>query len=423
TPPASGKPRLMLVHGTGDGGQFGLGVDVSNIQRPRLHVAVKELVNSGKMGPVGVERVVAAGMHSLVLDSNGQVWSCGVNDSMALGRKTQGIKDVDNTELESSLDLVQGLEDFRATFIAASDSCSIAVSERGELRAWGSFSSDGILGFDGVRDHGMKVVAPTALPAFAKNPVCQVACGEDHVLALTTSGTIYTWGNGVNFQLGRKIMERRKTNGLRPEPLHLRDIVLVSAGNHHSFAVDKPGVVYAWGLNQMRQTGVSDERGGEESHIKMPTVVDALHPDKHGGAKVVQISGGEHHSIFLFDNGEVWGCGRSDVGRLGLADDHPAILEIKKRYREELEEIMAQRSSKAHEAVSSTKIVGISVGERYNFAYDESGIAYSWGEGSVNQLGLGKVEEVKVPTRVHNTALKTYQVVGASAGGQHVLLM
>ena len=316
----------------------------------------------------------------------------------------------------------------------------------------------------------MKVVAPTALPAFAKNPVCQVACGEDHVLALTTSGTIYTWGNGVNFQLGRKIMERRKTNGLRPEPLHLRDIVLVSAGNHHSFAVDKTGVVYAWGLNQMRQTGVSDERGGEESHIKMPTVVDALHPDKHGGAKVVQISGGEHHSIFLFDNGEVWGCGRSDVGRLGLADDHPAKLEIKKRYREELEEIMAQRSSKAHEAgegsqtsdqepirlvedslvrepvripfpppptddeptpdlppyedgVSSTKIVGISVGERYNFAYDESGIAYSWGEGSVNQLGLGKVEEVKVPTRVHNTALKTYQVVGASAGGQHVLLV
>lgn len=59
---------------------------------------------------------------------------------MALGRKTQGIKDVDNTELESSLDLVQGLEDFRATFIAASDSCSIAVNERGELRAWGSFS-------------------------------------------------------------------------------------------------------------------------------------------------------------------------------------------------------------------------------------------------------------------------------------------
>ena len=63
----------MLVHGTGDGGQFVLGVDVSNIQRPRLHVAVKELVNSGKMGPAGVERVVAAGMHSLVLDSNGQV--------------------------------------------------------------------------------------------------------------------------------------------------------------------------------------------------------------------------------------------------------------------------------------------------------------------------------------------------------------
>ena len=63
----------------------------------------------------------------------------------------------------------------------------------------------------------MKVLEPTALPAFAKVQICSIACGEDHVLALTTTGTVYTWGNGVNFQLGRKIMERRKANGLRPK--------------------------------------------------------------------------------------------------------------------------------------------------------------------------------------------------------------
>lgn len=76
------------------------------------------------------------------------------------------------------------------------------------------------------------------------------------------------------------------------------------------------------------------------------------------------------------------------------------------------------------EGFSNTKIVGISSGSRYNLAWDESGILYSWGEGVSNQLGLGpKTEEAHVPTRVHNTALKTWKVVGASAGGQHVMLL
>ena len=59
---------------------------------------------------------------------------------MALGRKTQGVPEKDNTELEAEYDFVQGLDGFRATFVAASDSCSIALSDKGELRAWGSFS-------------------------------------------------------------------------------------------------------------------------------------------------------------------------------------------------------------------------------------------------------------------------------------------
>lgn len=324
----------------------------------------------------------------------------------------------------------------------------------------------------------MKVLEPTALPTFSKSQVCSVACGEDHVLALTTFGTVYTWGNGVNFQLGRKIMERRKANGLRPEPLPLKDIVLVAAGHHHSFAVDKNGVVYAWGLNQMRQCGVSDAMGGDDSHVKAPTEVEALNPAKHDGARVIQIGRGEHHTIFLLDNGEVWGCGRADAGRLGLATDHPSMVEIQEAFQEELKEKAKAKEEKIRKAkengqelteeqlaeddkkerivpdarvpepvriafpppptedeptpelpsytegFSSTKIVGISSGSRYNLAWDEDGILYSWGEGVSNQLGLGpKTEEAHVPTRVHNTALKTWKVIGASAGGQHVMLL
>ncbi|MDN8901958.1 hypothetical protein Q0O39_13725, partial [Staphylococcus aureus] len=93
---------------------------------------------------------------------------------------------------------------------------------------------------------------------------------------------------------------RRRLNGLEPERLGLRNIVHIAAGQYHSFAVDKNGHVYAWGLNTFKQCGL-EGRDGDEEMIIRPTVVNSLSPENHNGAKVIQVDGGEHHSLFLFD--------------------------------------------------------------------------------------------------------------------------
>jgi regulator of chromosome condensation len=190
------------------------------------------------------------------------------------------------------------------------------------------------LGFDGVPGHSPFQFTPVPLPSLSKIKITSVSCGSDHVLALTTTGHVYVWGNGQQNQLGRRIMERRRLNGLEPERLGLRNIVLVSAGMYHSFAIDRDGNVYAWGLNTFHQTGIASSRGGDEDMIFAPTIVDALSPSEHDGARVVQIEGGEHHSVFLFDNGEVWGVGRCDANQLGLCKDHPAQEGLKERRAE-----------------------------------------------------------------------------------------
>lgn len=66
---------------------------------------------------------------------------CRINDNAALGRDTTSIPGVESEELETKPMLVQGLqdEDFKAIRVAAGDSVSLAISDRGELRAWGSF--------------------------------------------------------------------------------------------------------------------------------------------------------------------------------------------------------------------------------------------------------------------------------------------
>lgn len=185
-----------------------------------------------------------------------------------------------------------------------------------------------------------------AIPSLEKLKFVSVSCGADHVLALTTTGHVWVWGNGQQNQLGRRIIERRKKNGLEPERLGLRNIVLASTGTYHSFAVDVEGKVYAWGLNTFHQTGISPDRGGNEEMIITPTPVDSLHPSQHDGARVIQIEGGEHHTIFLFDNGEVWGCGRADANQIGIGKDHPA----QKGLEERREEIKTEKQDKVDAA-------------------------------------------------------------------------
>ena len=219
---------------------------------------------------------------------------------------------------------------------------SASVYHAGEMADSRRQSNDGILGFDGVPGHSAYQFTPIAIPAFQRNKIqiVQVACGADHVLALTSTGHVYVWGNGQQNQLGRRIIERRKLNGLEPERLGLRNIVQVAAGMYHSFAMDSNGVVWAWGLNTFHQTGLTAAKGGDEEMVMIPAQVDGLSPDQHGGSKVVQISGGEHHSLFLFDNGEVWACGRSDSHQCGLGPDHPGTKGIEQRRKEEKEEKM-----------------------------------------------------------------------------------
>lgn len=69
-----------------------------------------------------------------------------MNDDSALGRQTEGVLDaegniVDMEELAATPHVVQALVDqnFRAISVVAGDCTGAALSEKGELRIWGTF--------------------------------------------------------------------------------------------------------------------------------------------------------------------------------------------------------------------------------------------------------------------------------------------
>jgi regulator of chromosome condensation len=266
----------------------------------------------------------------------------------------------------------------------------------------------------------------------------------------------------------------------------LRKIKLIGTGSSHSFAVDHKGVVYAWGLNLDRQTGITPspspegkEDGMEDEHqdiIWEPTEVTSLHPKVLGlNRRVVEISGGEFHTLFRISDGSVYACGRCDDHQLGFGPDHPSMKEKKAKedtlMQAKVEEIEEERrkvekrrrksdlangkppsdSSDPIQTSSTTvppitiahinkpalitfpcgdTITSISANGRHNLALSSSGEVFSWGLGLSSQLGLGKdpgtgeaIEEAAEPRKVESKAMLGWKVVDISAGGQHCVLL
>lgn len=58
------------------------------------------------------------------------------------------------------------------------------------------FGSDyyGCIGVEG--EFGTEILEPVLLEFFEERPVCQVSCGDNHVVVLAQSGDIYSWGCG-----------------------------------------------------------------------------------------------------------------------------------------------------------------------------------------------------------------------------------
>ena len=243
--------------------------------------------------------------------------------------------------------------------------------------------------------------------------VVALASGTDHILALSQVGTVYAWGNGQQLQLGRRVVERTRLNGLFPRELSLKDVKFIGAGSYHSFAVNRNGKVHAWGLNQYGQCGIESKDAGEDGAVvTSPTVVENL-----STYEIRSITGGEHHSIALTTQGKVLVWGRLDGHELGIP-----LSNLPK-------DVVKDASGRPRFLVTPTelpnlpKMIKVYSGTHHNIAIDEEGRAWSWGFGESYQVGQGPPgEDIEVPTMIENTATKDVRMVIGGAGGQFSVL-
>lgn len=99
---------------------------------------------------------------------------------------------------------------------------------------------------------------PVQIPFHEK--VVQVACGQSHIICLTSNSDVYTLGSGAYGQLGQGTKSDLNTPRL---VLTGKNIAQVAAGRYHSVALTSFGTVYAFGNGEngkiIQRIGSGDE--------------------------------------------------------------------------------------------------------------------------------------------------------------------
>ncbi|XP_039919743.1 probable E3 ubiquitin-protein ligase HERC3 [Hirundo rustica] len=146
--------------------------------------------------------------------------------------------------------------------------------------------------------------------------IVQIACGDQHAMALCRGGELFTWGQNTHGQLGVGSQTTLTPKPQLVERLKGIPLAQIAAGGAHSTTVSLSGAVYSWGKNSFGQLGLGDTKDRD-----CPTYVAAL---EHW--KTVFISCGADHTACLSKEGLVCTFGAGGSGQLGHNSTRDELL-------------------------------------------------------------------------------------------------
>ncbi|CAH8641730.1 unnamed protein product [Heterobilharzia americana] len=183
----------------------------------------------------------------------------------------------------------------------------------------------------------------------------QICCGGMHSVCLTVCGRVATCGCNDEGALGRPTnSEARATDstdngsypivdechlGLVPFPTKV-EIVMVSAGDSHTAALDSNGQVWLWGTFRGSSGPIGLTQPGEICATPRPLLAHPMNGSAEGyesssgsdykraprftnsallspSARVIKIASGQDHLVCLTDEGRLYTMGCAEQGQLG----------------------------------------------------------------------------------------------------------
>ncbi len=260
--------------------------------------------------------------------SEGAVFASGKNDlgQLGVGESTgpqvcgQAPNTVPCSTTPVSVHLPSGT---RVTAISSSSDFSLALTSTGAVYAWGSNES-GQLGIgthsgpDTCDDDHPCSTTPVLVQFGLVPRIVAIAAGQNHGLAVTSSGNVLAWGDNDLGQLGDGTTTEHDTPVMSNLPFGAQATSVATAGGY-SLARLTDGTVLAWGNNGDAQLGVGESTGPDTCGtppVACSTTPVAVHLP--AGTFVNAISGTFEGGQALTSGGSVLAWGNNSAGQLGI---------------------------------------------------------------------------------------------------------
>jgi alpha-tubulin suppressor-like RCC1 family protein len=289
----------LLSWGSNVNGQVG---DGKGIGRATFVPVDKTGVLAGKT----VVQVAAGASHSLALTSDGKIFAWGLNSSGQLGNTVSGASTV--PVAVNQLGVLAGKT---VSAIAAGDRHSMALTSDGQVFCWGA-NTTGQLGNGTIVSSALPVAVVTS-GTLAGKTIAKIASYGDFSAALSTDGRVFTWGQNQNGGLGNGSTNNSSvpvavlTNGV----LAGKTVTSIACGEFHMVAATSDGQVFGWGNGNYYQLG----NGSGAATNMAPVAVNMT--GAMAGRFVASVGAGYYHSMALTAEGDAFAWGYNAVGQIG----------------------------------------------------------------------------------------------------------
>ena len=283
--------------------------------------------------------------------SVGTIFSWGSNNRGQLGQ---------NNIINRSSPVQLGI-DTNWSKIACGGEHNAAIKSTGELFLIG-YNVYGQLG------QGNNVYRSSPVQVGALTSWFSVACGLQHTMATKTDNTLWAWGRGSTYgALGLN----SASNFTSPRQVGaLTNWSLISCGFNFTSSIKTDGTLWIWGDNANGQLGQNNI-----ANYSSPVQVGALTDWK-------SISCGSFHTAAIKNNGSLWTCGSNTYGQLGQNISYSV-----------------NRSSPV-QVGQATEWATAVCGSSHTIAIKTNGTIWSFGDGSLGQLGTGNRTSTSSPVQV-----------------------
>jgi len=205
-----------------------------------------------------------------------------------------------------------------------------------------------------------------------------------HTAAIKTDGTLWTWGNNNNGQIGDNTTTNRNT----PVTTFAggTNWKQVACGETHTAAIKTDGTLWTWGNNNRGQIG-------DNTTANKTTPVTTF----AGGTNWKQVACGGDNMAAIKTDGTLWTCGRNLNGQLG---DNTAI----------------DRSTPVTTFAGGTNWKQVACGYQHIAAIKTDGTLWVWGLNANGQLGINTITNRSTPVTTFAGGTNWKQV---ACGGYH----